>query len=95
MTKGSQGIDRTAVEQAGAERGLEMNGFLTPRFLDQLASVRDTKLIRNFNEALPLLERNSIVAYQNSSPWYDVNPLVSSSLAAFVGRAEGSSRARV
>ncbi len=95
MSAGTPRIDRNAVEEAGAERGLEMNGFLTPRFLNELASVRDTKLIRNFNEALPLLERNSIVAYQNSSPWYDVNPLVSSSLAAFVGRAEGSSRAGV
>jgi hypothetical protein len=91
MTRGAFSVDRVAVEEAAAERGLEMNGFLTPRFLDMLDRVRHTKLIRNFADALPLLERNSIIAYQNSSPWYDVNPLVSPSLAAFGERSTGSS----
>ncbi|MHB1558068.1 MAG: ATP-binding protein [Isosphaeraceae bacterium] len=86
MAANTSEVGRGAVEDAAAERGLEMNGFLTPRFLDALARVRDTKLVGNFNEALPLLERNSIVAYQNSSPWYDVNPLVRPSLTAFSGR---------
>lgn len=90
MANGRSRVDRGAVEDAAAERGLEMNGFLTPRFLDTLARVRDTKLVGNFNEALPLLERNSIVAYQNSSPWYDVNPLISPSLTAFAGRGNGA-----
>jgi hypothetical protein len=91
MTRPSHCVDLSALKSAADERGLEMNGFLTPQYLGMLASIRDTKLIRNFADVLPLLERNSIIAYQNSSPWYDVNPLVSPSLAAFVGSGGTSS----
>jgi hypothetical protein len=85
MTRQVGWVDKADMRDAAAQRGLEMNGFLTPQYLGMLASVRDKKLIRNFTEALPLLERNSIVAYQDLSPWYDVNPLVRPSLAAFEG----------
>ena len=76
ISRGSSSISEDSVEEAIEERRLEMSGFLTPGYLKMLASVRKTKLINSFADALPLLERNAIVAYQNSTTWFDVHSLV-------------------
>jgi hypothetical protein len=72
------------IQSAVEERRLAQSSRLTTHFLKALDHVRQHKRIASNASLLPLLELNLVVAYQDASIWFDVNPIVEPLIDAYL-----------
>jgi hypothetical protein len=66
------------------ERRLTQSSRLTTQFYKALSHVREFKRLDNTANLLQLLELHLVVAYQDSSTWFDVHPVFEPLIDAYV-----------
>ncbi len=69
-------LNRTAAQQAIANRAARLASRLTRETVDELRQVRAEKLPANTQASSELLHGLLIVAYRNRTTWYDAHPLI-------------------